>query len=66
MAEQALMPSNRGQSNKAEQWLPAKGCALPALLQEHQELLKAGRESPDIPVEEKARAGLLQLWAIDS
>ena len=41
-AEQALMPSN-GAGNKAERWLPAEGCALPALLQE-QELLKAGGE----------------------
>ena len=60
MAEQDLMLSNRGESNKTQQWLPAKGCALPALLQEHQELLKSGRENPDIPVEEKARAGLLR------
>ena len=28
MEEQALLPSNRMQSNKAQQWLPAKGCAL--------------------------------------
>ena len=28
MAEQALLPRNRMQSNKAQQWLPAKGCAL--------------------------------------
>ena len=28
MAEQVLLPSNRMQSNKAQQWLPAKGCAL--------------------------------------
>ena len=28
MAEQALLPRNRMQSNKAQQWLPVKGCAL--------------------------------------
>ena len=28
MAEQVLLPSNRMQSNKAQQWLPAKGCAV--------------------------------------
>ena len=28
MAELLLLPSNRMQSNKAQQWLPAKGCAL--------------------------------------
>jgi len=28
MAEQALLPRNRMQSNTAQQWLPAKGCAL--------------------------------------
>ena len=28
MAEQVLLPRNRMQSNKAQQWLPGKGCAL--------------------------------------
>ena len=28
MAEQAPLPRNRMQSNKAQQWLPANGCAL--------------------------------------
>ena len=32
MAEQDLLPSNREQ-RKAQQWLPAEGCAHPALLQ---------------------------------
>ena len=32
MAEQLLLPSNRMQSNKAQQWLPVKGCAHAALL----------------------------------
>ena len=32
MAELLLLPSNRMQSNKAQQWLPVKGCAHPALL----------------------------------
>lgn len=33
MAEQDLLPSNRVQSNEAQQWLTAKGRAHPALLQ---------------------------------
>ena len=33
MAEQNLLPSNRVQSNEAQQWLPAKGYAHPILLQ---------------------------------
>ena len=32
MAEQDLLPSNRVQNNKAEHWLPDKGCAHTALL----------------------------------
>ena len=32
MAEQDPLPSNRMQSNKAQQWLPAKGCAHASLL----------------------------------
>ena len=32
MAEQDLLPSNGEQSNEAQQWLPAKGCAHAALL----------------------------------
>ena len=32
MAEQDLLPSNRVWSNEAQQWLPAKGCAHPAVL----------------------------------
>ena len=33
MVEQDLLPSNGEQSNEAQQWLPAKSCAHPALLQ---------------------------------
>ena len=33
MAEQDLLPGNRVGSHQAQQWLPAKGCAHPALLQ---------------------------------
>jgi len=32
IAEQDLLLSNRMWSNKAQQWLPAKGCAHAALL----------------------------------
>lgn len=32
MAEQVLLPSNRRQSHKAQQWLPAQGSAHGALL----------------------------------
>ena len=33
MAEQDLLPSNGEQSNEAQQWLRAKSCAHPGLLQ---------------------------------
>ena len=33
MAEQDLLPRNRMWTNEAQQWLPAKACAHPALLQ---------------------------------
>ena len=33
MAEQDLLPSNGVWSNEAQQWVPAKGWAYPALLQ---------------------------------
>ena len=32
MAEQDLLPSNRVWSSEAQQWLPAKECAHPAML----------------------------------
>lgn len=32
MAEQDLLPGNRVQSNEAQQWLPTKGYAYPALV----------------------------------
>ena len=34
-AEQDLLPSNRVWSNKAQQWLPAKDCAHPAVTWRH-------------------------------
>ena len=33
MAEQDLLPRNRMWTNEAQQWLHAKACAYPALLQ---------------------------------
>ena len=47
MAEQDLLPSNRVQSNEAQQWLPAKGCAPLALLQSHDGFMKESDEGVD-------------------
>ena len=34
MSEQDLLPGNRVQRKRTQQWLPANGCAHPILLQE--------------------------------